>query len=64
MLYFCHLELSNPDETVSRGYFVAEAKADLGSCEGDSTTIELGEFIEVDEHTLGCLGAEITHQVG
>ena len=64
MLYFCHLELSDPDETISGGYFVAETKADLGSCEGDSATVELGEFIEVDEHALGCLGAEIAYQVG
>lgn len=64
MLYFSHLELSNADETVSWGYLVTKAKTNLGSCEGDSATVELGEFVEVEEHTLSGLGAKIADQVG
>ena len=64
VLYLSHLELSDADEAVSWGYLVAETEADLGSCEGDSATVELSQFVEVEEHTLGGLGAEIADKVG
>ena len=61
VLYLCHLELSDSYETVSWCDLVSEAQTDLSSCEWQSTTIELDEFVKVDEHALSGLWSEIAH---
>lgn len=59
VLDLSHGELTDTKETLAGRDLVTEAEANLGSCEGQTTIVELDEAAEVDEHTLGGLGAKI-----
>jgi hypothetical protein len=64
MLDLGHLELTYPHQTITRGDLVPETQADLGSSEGQPTSVELNQFVEVDEHALSSLGSQVAHKVG
>ena len=64
MLNFCHLELSDPQQCSPRGDLVSKPDTDLGSSEGKPSPVVLEQFGEVDEHSLGGLGAKVSCEVG
>lgn len=54
----------NTEETSARGDFVTERTTDLSRGEGNTAVVKLEEAVEVDEVTLGSLGAEVTTSRG
>lgn len=58
------LELTHSYQPVPGGNFIPEAEANRASTEGDSSSVELKQFVEVDEDTLGGFGTEIAGEVG
>lgn len=60
VLNFGEGEFSDSEETRSGGDFVSETETDLGTTEGNTTTVVFEEVSEVDEHTLGSFRSEVT----
>lgn len=63
MLDFCHLELSHSNQPVSRRNLVPEAQSDLGSSKGQSSSVELQQFMEIHEHSLRSLRPQVSHEI-
>ena len=61
VLDLSHLELPHSDQAVSWGDLVSESETDLGCSEGQSSSIELQQFVEVYEHSLGCFGPQVAN---
>lgn len=56
-----HLELPHSHQPVSRRDLVPKSQADLCSCEGEPSSVELEQLVEVNKHSLGSFGTEIPY---
>ena len=63
VLNFCHLELTHSDQTVSRSNFVPKSKTNLSSSERQSSSVELEQLVEINEHSLCCFRTQISDQI-
>lgn len=58
---FSHIEFPAPEEAHSRRNFVSETKTNLRGSERHARVVEVQEFVEINEHTLRCLRAEVAN---
>lgn len=64
VLNLCELELSDPNESISRCNLISEAETNSASTKGYSSSIELEQFMEVNEDTLSCFWSQIASEIG
>ena len=60
VLDLSHSELPHSEETLLRMDLISEAEADLGSCKGHSTVVEVKEPSKVNEDALSRLWPQVT----